>query len=84
MAPLNSRSYLQCAGHGTAAAHVLMTASCWTGAKQYLLPHTCPHEETYTACEIRSFLGLGFRGNMRIRQGAAVRFTGTDLGGVHG
>lgn len=41
---LNGCSYLQYAGHGTAVAHVLMTASHWTdvGAAQYLPLYTCP------------------------------------------
>lgn len=40
---LNGWSYLQYAGHGMAAAHVLMTASHWTvsGAIQYLPLYTC-------------------------------------------
>lgn len=43
-AGLNGCSYLQYAGHGMAAAHVLMTASHWTdsGSVQYLPLYTCP------------------------------------------
>lgn len=52
MARLNGCSYLQRAGHGMAAAHVLMTASHWTdpGAIQYLPLYTCP--------PLRGLLGL--------------------------
>lgn len=41
---LNGCSYRQCAGQGRATAHVLMTASHWTGsgAIQCLPLYTCP------------------------------------------
>lgn len=41
---LNGCSYLQCASHGMAAAHVLMTASHWTdyGATQHNTPYCTP------------------------------------------